>query len=29
MSDDGLVRCAVRIISCATRDNDEWGSRAF
>ncbi len=29
MSDDGLVKNAVRIISCATRDNAEWGSRAF
>jgi len=29
MSDDGLVRSAVAIISCSTRDNVEWGSRSF
>jgi len=29
MSDDGLVSTAVKIISCSTRDNVEWGARAF
>ena len=29
MSDDGLVRSAVAIISCSARDNVEWGSRSF
>lgn len=29
MSDDGLVKRAVAIISCATRNDVELGSRAF
>lgn len=29
MGDDGLVASAVRIISCYTREDIKWGSRAF
>ena len=29
MSDDGIVENAVRLISCMTRKNIEWGTRSL
>lgn len=29
MSDDGIVIGAVRLISCLTRENVEWGTRSL
>lgn len=29
MSDDGIVRNTVSLISCLTRDNIDWGTLSF